>query len=452
MAQEDISPRASLAVIGQRFQQMGIWLAVEQCVHIKQKVLRHKPTEKLKDCLINILAGGSGLVETNLRVRPDRAIQVAFGRTSCAEQSTLSDTLNACTAENVNQMRTAINLILRQHGRCCQHKYKKEWQLLDVDVTGMPAGRLGEGVTKGYFAGEKNRRGRQLGRVLASWYDEIVVDKLYNGKRQLDVSLPELMLEAENALELGETERRRTILRVDGGGGKDENINWMLNRHYHVSVKAKNWHRSAKLAASVRTWYPDPKMPDRELGWATKLFPYAQATRQLVLRKRKQNGSWSFHALIFTLTDQMLFELLGQEVPTQLTDQQILMAALHFYDLRGGGLETQNKSDKQGLGLSRRNKHHFAAQEMLVLLAQLAHNLLIWTRNDLAATDPRFRKYGIQRTVRDVLQIPGTVQITAQGTIGKVRLNSSHPLAAAFQQSFSSHFARDDLSLILGEN
>jgi hypothetical protein len=130
-------------------------------------------------------------------------------------------------------------------------KYEKEWQLLDVDVTGMPAGRLGEGVTKGYFAGQKNRRGRQLGRVLASGYEEVVVDKLYNGKRQLDVSLPELVLEAEKALKLDEIRRGRTLLRVDGGGGKDENINWMLNRHYHVRVKAKNWHRSAKLAASV---------------------------------------------------------------------------------------------------------------------------------------------------------------------------------------------------------
>jgi hypothetical protein len=193
-------------------------------------------------------------------------------------------------------------------------------------------------------------------------------------------------------------------------------------------------------------------MPDRELGWATQLFPYAQPTRQLVLRKRKPNGRWSFHALIFTLTDQMLFDLLGPAVPAQPTDEQVLIAALHFYDLRGGGLETQNKSDKQGLGLSHRNKHRFPAQEMLVLLAQLAHNLVVWTRNDLAANDPRFRKYGIQRTVRDVLQIPGSVQITAQGSIGKVSLNSRHPLAAAFQQSFSSHFARDDLSLISGKN
>jgi hypothetical protein len=160
----------------------------------------------------------------------------------------------------------------------------------------------------------------------------------------LDSSLPELVLEAENVLELDETRRRSTILRVDGGGGKDENINWMLNRHYHVIVKAKKWHRSAKLAASVVTWYLDPKMPDRQLGWATTPFPYAQPTRQLVLRKRKQDGSWSFHALIFTLTDQMLFELLGQAVPAYPTDEQVLIAALHFYDLRGGGLEPRTKA------------------------------------------------------------------------------------------------------------
>lgn len=452
MAQEEISPRASLVAIGRRFQQMGIWLMVEESVHIKQKVLRHTPLDKLKDCLINILAGGAGLVETNLRVRPDRAVQMAFGRQSCAEQSTISDTLNACTAENVDQMRTAINRILRQHGGCCQHNYEKQWQLLDVDMTGMPAGRLGEGVTKGYFAGEKNRRGRQLGRLLASWYDEIVVDKLYIGKRQLDANLPELIMTAEKALDLDETKRSGTILRVDGGGGKDDNINWMLNRNYQVMIKVKNWRRAVKLADSVTTWHIDPKVEDREVGWVEKPYPYDKPTRQLALRKRKKNGSWSYHALVFTLTDQVLCELLGQADSPSPTNEQILLAALHFYDLRSGGLETQNKSDKQGLGLSRRNKHRFAAQEMLVLLAQLAHNLVIWTRNELAHHNPRFSKYGIQRTVRDVFHIPGSVQITTSGCICQIALNSRHPLAATFQQAFSAHLARDDLSLILGKN
>jgi hypothetical protein len=48
MAQEEISPRASLVVIGQRFEQMGIWAMVEKNVAVKQKVLLHRPLDKLK--------------------------------------------------------------------------------------------------------------------------------------------------------------------------------------------------------------------------------------------------------------------------------------------------------------------------------------------------------------------------------------------------------------------
>ena len=41
-----------------------------------------------------------------------------------------------------------------------------------------PCGEKAAFATKGYFAKQRNRRGRQLGRVLASHYAEIVVDRL----------------------------------------------------------------------------------------------------------------------------------------------------------------------------------------------------------------------------------------------------------------------------------
>lgn len=413
----EYSARASLVAVGMRFRQMGVWSVIGEHVHIRQKVLRHTPLEKLLDCLLNILAGGQGLVETNTRVRPDRALQLAFGRRTCAEQSTISDTLNACTTANVAEMRTAIALILQQHGCSYRHSYEQDWQLLDVDMTGMPAGRAGEEVTKGYFAGEKNRRGRQLGRVLASWYEEILVDRLYNGRRQLNSCLPELVLAAEDVLGLDSRQRQRTIVRIDGGGGEDEHINWLLDRDYSVLVKVKNWRRAAKLAASVTNWYVDPKVADREVGWVEQPHSYARPTRQLALRKQKKNGAWSYHVLVCSLTDAMLFRLCEQPLPAQLQPQDVLFAALHAYDRRGGGLETQNRGDKQGLGLAQRNKQRFAAQEMLVLLAQLAHNLVIWTRNDLAHVDPRLEKYGIQRTVRDALQIPARSTLIPAGTL-----------------------------------
>jgi hypothetical protein len=441
----EFSARASLVMLGLRFQSLGVWSTIAEHVKIKQKVRQHTPIDKLLDCFINILAGGSGLVEINTRVRPDHSVQRAFGRTNCAEQSTTSRTLNACTPENVTQLQTALTLILRQHSRSYRHDYAAHWQVLDVDVTGMPAGRQGEGVTKGYFAKSKNRRGRQLGRVLATEYDEIVVDRLFTGKRQLDSSLQELITTAEKTLELSETKRKNTILRMDGGGGDDDNINRVLNREYSLLVKIKSWRRAQKLAATVETWFVDSKVPNREIGWVEKTHPYAKPTRQLAVRQRKANGEWSYHILVFNLTDTMLFHLLGQPMPSRCEPKDLAFAALHAYDRRGGGVETQNKGDKQGLGLSRRNKHSFAAQEMLVLLAQLAHDVVIWTRNDLAQADGRLQKFGIQRTVRDALQIPGRVQVNAQGQVEQVMLNRNHPLAAAFQTASSNWQSMDHL-------
>jgi hypothetical protein len=360
-------------------------------------------------------------------------VQRAFGRQTCAEQSTISDTLNACTRDNVQQLRAAIQIILRQHGQSYQHDYATAWQILDIDTTGLPAGRLGQGVTKGYFAGRKSCRGRQLGRVVASAYDEIVVDQLYSGKRQLESSLPQLVEMAENALNLDQNQRSRTVLRVDAGGGSEININWILTRDYGLLIKIHNWQRVMKLIASVTDWYTDPHLPGRQVGWVTRPYAYAQLTRQVALRKLKPNGKWLYQVLVFNLTDELLFALVGQSMPQPCTQREMLFAALAAYDQRGGGAETQNKGDKQGLHLAHRNKHSFVAQEILVLLAQLAHNLLIWTRNDLARADHHFAHYGIHRMVRDILQIPGCVQFDATGQVISITLQANHPLAAKVQ-------------------
>ena len=370
------SARASLVALGLHIQHMGIWAILRAQVHIKQKKRKHDPLDKLLDAFINILAGGHGLSEINTRVRPDPAVQHAFGRTGCAEQSSASRTLNAYTSENVQQFRQALREILRQHSRSYRHDYAHHWQLWDIDLTGLTAGRLGEGVTKGYFAKQKSKRGRQPGRLLATLYGEIIVDHLYPGKQQLNQGLRALVLEAEQTLEIDENKRKNTLIRVDGGGGVEADINWMLQHHYHILIKIKSWHRAAKLARSVTEWYADTKVADRQVRWVREPFAYVQPTRQLAIRTPRPKGGWHYQVLVFTLTDTLLFELCQRPMPNALSDSHILLAALHAYDLRDGGLETQNKGDKQGLGLNKRNKRRFCAQEILVLLAQLAHDCL----------------------------------------------------------------------------
>lgn len=436
----EFTRQASLVLIGQHFLEKGIWSIIEERVHVKQKVRQHTPHEKLLDAFIAILSGSHGLVEVNTRVRPDRAVQLAFGRKSCAEQSTISDTMDACTSENVQQLREALKIILRIQGQCYQHDYTQQSQLLDIDMTGLTAGRQGEGVTKGYFAHQRQRRGRQLGRVLATHYDELVVERLYVGKRQLDQSFQELILATEDVLNLLENKRQNTILRMDGGGGDDANINWALDRKYHLLTKVRNWQRAYKLAQTVTQWYRDPKISDREVGWVEQPKQYNRPTRQLALRhpKKKKDGSmgWHYHVLVFTLTDEMLFKLCQRPMPTSPAALELMLAAAYAYDKRDGGLETQNRGDKQGLGLSHRNKRSFVAQEMLILLAQLAHNVVIWSRNQMSQVESRFNKFGIQRTTRDLFQIDGHVLLSPAGAIESVVLNGRHPHASAFQRAF----------------
>jgi hypothetical protein len=437
------SPRASLVAIGLYMQEKNIWDTVENMVQIRQKATHYTPTEKLMDAFINILAGGEGIVEINTRVKPDRALQQAFGRTSCADQSSVSQTLNVCTPDNVVQLRTALQSIYQQQSQGYHHDYQKQYQLLDVDMTGMPAGRQGEGVAKGYFPKQKNQRGRQLGRVSATWYDEIVVDRLYTGKRQLGYALQELVEASETVLTLDEPRRQGTILRLDRGGGTDLDINWMLHRGYELLVKMHSWQRAQKLAASVHQWQPDPKDPGRELGLVVTPVEYVKPTCQVAVRTRKAKGEFSYTVLVSSLSEEALHQLL--KAPDGSQDR--LSSIVHAYDLRGGGIETQNRNDKQGLGLTKRNKASFAAQEMLVLLAHLAHNLIIWTRNHLAQTIPTFQHFGILRLVRDVLHIPGQINLDAQGHILRITLNQHHPFALSFVQTFSSLLTQNDLSL-----
>ena len=202
---------ASLAVIGIKLAELKLFEPIKQTVQIAQKTVKDTPTDKLYDALISLLAGAHGLVEINTRLRADPALQRAFGRSRCAEQSVVQDTLNACTPENVEQMEQAMESIYRQHSQGYQHDYQARFQVLDVDMSGLPCGPKAAFATKGYFAKQRNRRGRQLGRVLASHYGEIVVDRLFDGKTQLTRALQPLLLAAEATLHLDADKRRRTI-------------------------------------------------------------------------------------------------------------------------------------------------------------------------------------------------------------------------------------------------
>jgi hypothetical protein len=86
-------------------------------------------------------------------------------------------------------MERAMEQIFRRQSQSYRHDYNHEFQLMEVDMSGRPCGRKSALATKGYFAKQRSRRGRQEGYVVATWYDEIVVERIYDGTTQLNRAL-----------------------------------------------------------------------------------------------------------------------------------------------------------------------------------------------------------------------------------------------------------------------
>ena len=275
---------------------------------------------------------------------------------------------------------------LTQH----RHDYAAAWQLLDVDMSGLPCGKKAALASKGYFAKQRNRRGRQLGRVLATRYGEMVVDLLFTGTTQSASALPELVQAGEQTLGLDAVKRARTILRVDGGGGSVDDVNWALARGYQVHGKAYAGRQSGAVAAGVTDWVEDPQVVGRQVGWVTQeTRAYLRPMRRIAVRTPKKNGQWAVGVLLSTLSPQEVLALTGQSAVRMDDPDAVLLAYVYFYDQRGGGIETAFKEDKQGLGVTKRAKKRFAAQEMAVCLGTLAHNVLVWARRWLCPDLPR---------------------------------------------------------------
>lgn len=437
IGQKHFTPMASLAALGVKLEQLHLFKPIDHLVHIEQKTVKYTPSQKLYDGFIALLAGAHGLVEINTRLRADPVLQAAFGRTACAEQSVVQETLDHATQENVQQMEQAMNVIYRQHSRAYRHNYQEKWQILDVDMSGWPCGKKAAFATKGYFSlAQRNRRGRQLGRVLATGYDEVVVDRLFPGNQQLNVTLQELVQAAQTTLELTPEQRGRCLLRVDAGGGSVSNLNWLLEQGYHILAKACSAQQARLLAKTVQEWTPDPHLPGREWGWVTaEPTAFVRPVRRLAVRCLKPNGTFGYGVLICSLPDQAILTLAGGEL-------EVGLALLQLYDQRGAGVETSFKGDKGGLGLTKRNKKRFEAQQLLMLLGSLAHNVIVWARawltepiEETAAasqthqTHNPLRHYGILRMVRDVFHISGFLRFDETCHVTEIGLNQQAPLS-----------------------
>ena len=204
-------------------------------------------------------------------------------------------------------------------------------------------------------------------------------------------------------------QRGRILVRLDAGFGNDQNINWLLHRGYQVLSKHKSSKRASLIASQIDEWYP---LDDRK--WVAKVpkplcHRYYRRTQTVVLCwYNTKSKVFKYALLVCSLLDLDLFEI------------------NHVYDERAR-METEIRADKDGLLLPKRRKKQLEAQEALILLTDLAHNILAWSR-DFWAAEAKISGLGVYGIVNKIMMIPGKLTFE-EGKLVKARLQATHPLA-----------------------
>ena len=398
---------------------------------------------------------------------------------------------------NVAQMQTALRLIFQAHSRASRHNYQQGPLILDIDITGLPCGRHLEGAVKGYFAGCKpGTTGRQLYRVSASQYDEIVYEQVCSGNigsAQLAIFI-EVVKASWETLKLSAEDKSRVLIRLDSGYGTTEIINYLLSEGYQFITKMFATSRAKKLDRAVveAEWQADPCHPGRsasllgteavspytfpkaeahgedgrpsqlplqvqQIGVRCQLGPksLAEQVSRAALKEAKTGKSqvadeYQYSVLVISTQAVAHWQNGDGDGNEAAVGAAQLLEQVHFYDQRATIESASIRGDKQGLKIGKRRKHSLAGQEMLILLAHLAHNLIVWAREWLSETAPKLASYGIKRWVRDLLTMPA--QLTFKDNLlVKVRLSKSHQLARQFFEPLAAFFGLLGVRLILCE-
>jgi len=212
---------------------------------------------------------------------------------------------------------------------------------------------------------------------------------------------------AQSSFDLAAARRRWALWRVDGGFGTDDKLIWLLARNYQVVAKGFSGRRAENLAKQVTRWNPYGD------AWLGKVAPPFDFGRELLVwvKRRLEKGQFKHSYYLTTIK------------------LHSLQAAMTLYNQRGGTEVEQFRNDKQGLHLSARRKHGLLAQKALILLTDVAHNLLADFQHRALIGSP-FADYAAKRIVRDLLAIEENL-VWKGDRLVRIELCQTNPYAEA---------------------
>jgi hypothetical protein len=285
------SARASLCALGEYLRRHAFFAPLPHHVQIPQKTIKYRPVDKLLDALVGMLCGAKTIAQSKVTVRVDPAVQRAFGRKGCAEQSTLARTLQAGTPQTVQQLEQVSWYYLKRYGHTPRHRFRERRLWVDIDLTPLPTGAKAEGSERTWMGRCRSKTGRKVLRVMATDYREILHETLLRGKAAAGWALQVALQEIEAQLGWTRERRHQIVLRLDGGFGTTATLNWLLSRGYQVVAKISNSSRVRTLRQHLGPWQPTSS-PGRELAAVLHPHRFCRKTRQWVIRTPKAKGGY----------------------------------------------------------------------------------------------------------------------------------------------------------------
>ena len=283
--------RASLCALGEYLKRHCFFAPLQEQVQVPQKTVRYRPIEQVLDGLLGILCGAKTLSQSNSTMRVDPAVQRACGRTGCAEQSTMARTLQASTAETVDHLSRVSWYSRKRSGQPPHHRFAERRLWVDMDVTPLPMGAQAEGSARPWMGRNRSKTGRKTLRCTASDDRAILHETWLRGKASAVPALKAARGARETRLGWTRERRQRMVLRLDGGVGTTDVLNWLLSRGYHVGTKISHSGRVRKLRQALGPWQP-PSSPGRESAPVLQPHRFCRTTRQWVMRTPKAKGGY----------------------------------------------------------------------------------------------------------------------------------------------------------------
>ncbi len=88
---------------------------------------------------------------------------------------------------------------------------------------------------------------------------------------------------------------------------------------------------------------------------------------------------------------------------------------------------------------------------MVMLLGQLAHNVVVWACRWLSQNDLKLARFGVLRLVRDLFSTSGFIEFAIGGGIKAVVLNHAAPAVRRWAEAFNVLLQTTRIRVRLGE-